>query len=81
MGRGRSKKHRFSAPVFPEEFIHLVSLKPEFLYSSNKKCTTVQRLGRDSCLMVQTQRHGILKKYAVIKNTELNINAAPKVLK
>lgn len=58
-----------------------VSLKPEFLYLFNKKQTTAQRLGRHSCLTVRTQQHGTLKKNAVIKNTELNINAAPKVLK
>lgn len=58
-----------------------VSLKPEFLYLLTKKRTATQRLGRHSCLTEQTQQHGILKKYVVIKNTELNISAAPKVLK
>lgn len=45
-----------------------VSLKPEFLYSFNKKRTTAQRLGRHSCLTVQTRQHGILKKVHSDKN-------------
>lgn len=58
-----------------------VSLKPEFLYLPIKKHTATERLGRHSCLTEQTQQHGILKKYAVIKHADLNISAAPKVLK
>lgn len=82
MGRERSEKHRFLASVFPEEFIHRSQFKTWVSTFIQQNAHNDAEAGKAFLSHgANTATWDTQKKYEVIKNTELNINAASKVLK